>query len=156
MTTMNNAMNTVCKPEYIKMRCTIVNGESWDFLMDISSLDKAEIVPVINWLVNGKVDNRIYTPKVKAFLMDAINAGAEVLMRFCFDDGEYNHFYAMNLISEIRKVGLCCEECWVDEISVLNQMYSDYLDGYEDALDEIAENLYEFFADTAPFAFDMI
>ena len=51
MTTMNNTMNTIRKPAYITMRTTVLNGDSWDFLLDISPLAKEEIVPVLSCLV---------------------------------------------------------------------------------------------------------
>ncbi len=156
MTTMNNAMNTVRKPEYIKMRCTIVNGESWDFLMDVSSLADEAIAPVIDWMVNGTLDERIDTPEIRTYLMDSIDAGAEVLTRFCFDSGEYDHFYALSLIAETEKAGLCCEMCCVELVSLLQQLYVEFLGGSEDAIQEIYQNLFHFFANTAPFVFDVI
>ena len=156
MTTMNNTLNTICKPEYITMRCTIVNGESWDFLMNISSLADDEVTPVINWMVNGELDEHYNTPKIRKFLMEAIEAAAEVLMRFCFDNGKYNHFYALELISEIEKAGLRCEECCIEEVMLLHQLFVEYLKNPESAVEQIAVNLYEFFADTAPFAFNVI
>ena len=156
MTTMTNTMNTICKPAHITMRCTIVNGESWDLLLNVSPLTEEEITPVLNCLVNGGLDPRFDTPKINEFIQGVTDGAAEVLMRFCFDGGEYDHFYAVKLISDVVEVGLCCEECCAKEMVLLHQLFAEYLAGSETAVQRIAQNLYDFFADTMPFVFDVI
>ena len=155
MTTMNNNLNITRKPAYITMRNTIVNGESWNLRLDISSLSTEEVRPVIDCLVNGPLDERFHTPKICKFIQEVRDGAAEVLMHFCFDKGTYNHSYAVRLISDIKEVGLCCENCFIEEITTLHQLFVEYMAGVETATERIAENLYEFFADTTPFVFDV-
>lgn len=156
MTTMNNTLNITRKPAYITMRNTIVNGDSWDLRLDISPLSTEEVVPVIDCLVNGPLDQRFHTPKIFKFIQEVTDGAAEVLMRFCFDKGEYNHAYAVGLISDIREVGLCCEDCFTKEITALHQLFVEYMAGVETATERIAQNLYDFFSETTPFVFDVI
>lgn len=156
MTTMTNTMNTTKAPVYVTMRSTIVNGESWDFLLDISPLTDEELDPVLDCLVNGELDARFDTPKICGFIQDVMDGAAEVLMRFCFDGGKYDHFYAVKLISDVVEAGLCCEECCAKEMVLLHQLYAEYLTGSETAAQGIAQNLYTFFVNTMPFVFDVI
>ena len=156
MTTMNNNLNITRKPAYITMRNTVVNGERWNLRLDISSLSTEEVRPVIDCLVNGPLDKRFQTPKICQFILGVMDGAAEVLMHFCFDHGHYNHAYALRLISDIKEVGLCCEDCFIEEVTILHQLFVEYMAGVETATERIAENLYEFFADTTPFVFDVI
>jgi hypothetical protein len=105
------------KPEYIKMRCTIVNGESWDFLLDISPLAEEEVAPVIDCLVTGTLDEKFDTPKICEYMQSVMGGAAEALVHFCFEDGKYNHFYTIKLISDVMEAGLCCEACCVKEVT---------------------------------------
>ena len=98
MTTMNNTLNTANKPAYITMRNTILNGDSWDFLLDISPLAKEEIVPVLRCLVNGPLDEKYRTPKAWEFIQNVMHDATETLVNFCFDNGKFDHSYTVSLI----------------------------------------------------------
>ncbi len=156
MTTMNNTMNTIRKPAYITMRTTVLNGDSWDFLLDISPLAKEEIVPVLSCLVNGPLDEKYRTPKAWEFIQNVLHDATETLVNFCFDDRKLDHSYTVSLIRDTHKVGLCCKECRDKELATLHQLFAEYTAGIEYAAERIALNLYEFFADTTPFVFDVI
>ena len=156
MTTMNNVMNITKNSAHITMRATIVNGECFRFLMNLAPLAEEEIKPVLDCLVNGELDLDFNTPKICDYIEDIENCAAEVLMRYCFESGEYDHFYAIKLISDVAQAGLCCENCCVEVVSNLHQLYMEYLEDRESAEQRIAQSLYEFFQRTRPFVFDVV
>ncbi len=156
MTTMNNILNTINEPSYVDLKCTIVNGRTWICHLNVSELAEEEVAPAINWLVTGNMDQRWQTPKMEAFLANTMDSAGKVLARLCFRNGEYDNFYAVDLISAVHEVGLCSEKCCVELITLLVQLYVDYQDGNEEALEQIFQTLYTFFAHTTPFVFDVI
>lgn len=152
MTTMNNTK----KNTYIHMNITALNGKCFEINLDLSPLAQEEINPVLDCLVHGGLDPRFDTPQVCEYIQSIVNCAAEILLYSCFNGREYDHFYTVSLISDIMQVGLCSEECAVKMISEIHRLYVNYLEGSEDAIKQIARSLYEFFADTAPFVFDVI
>lgn len=156
MTTMNNVLNTTIQPPYIHMRCTFLNGESWELFKNVSSLAEEEVAPVIDCLVNSTLDKQFDTPKIKEFVTSLLDHAVEVITMSCFEGSKYKHSYTIELISMIKEVGLCCEECFIQEVTKLHQLIAEHKAGNKTAGEQIVQNLYMFFADTMPFVFDVI
>ena len=64
MSTMNNNLTTSNAPEYVILRCTVLNGESWDFLLDIHSLSEDEVDYLLYLLLNSSEDAPCLVPKI--------------------------------------------------------------------------------------------
>ena len=156
MTTMNNVMNTTTQLAYMHLRCTFLNGESWELFRNVSALSEEEVALVIDCLVNGYRDDQIHTPQSEEFITSIMNHAAEVLTLSCFEGRKYKHSYALELISQIQKVGLCCEDCFIQEVTTLHQLIAEHKAGNKTAGEQIVQNLYMFFVDTMPFVFDVI
>ena len=155
MTTMNNVVNITNQPTQITMKVTTINGACFKFLLDVAPLSEEEINPALDCLVYGELVPRFNTPKIRDYIQEALDTAALVFTRFCFDNGEYDHFYAVEMISDVVQAGLCCEECGVRFLSDLHQLYGEYLAGSENAERYIEQYLFEFFQNTRPFVFDV-
>ena len=156
MTTMNNTMNITNNTDFAFLKVTVVNGYTFELQLEVDPLTKEELNPVLDCLVNGTLDPNFDTPKVNDYIQNVLDSTVEVILRSCFDGRKYNHFYAFDLISATVQAGLCCEDCGVRFFSNLHQLYVAYLEDSDSVVREIAQSLYEFFANTIPFVFDVL
>ena len=156
MTTMNNTLNITVQPPYIHLRCTLLNGESWEVIKGVSALSEEEVGPVVNCLVNGTLDKRYATAKNKEFIVNLLDHAVEAITMSCFEGSKYKHSYTVELISLIKQAGLCCEECCHQEIAALLQLIAEHKAGDKTAAKRLVQNLYMFFENTMPFVFEVI
>ena len=155
MTTMNNVMNTTVQAPYIHLRCTLLNGESWEVYKNVSSLSEEEVGPVVDCLVNGTLDKRYATAKNQEFVANLLDHAVEAVTMSCFEGSKYKHSYTVELLSLIKEADLCCEECFLREVAALLQLIKEHKAGDKSAANRLVQNLYTFFGDTMPFVFDV-
>lgn len=156
MTTMNNVINTTVQSPYIHLRCTLLNGETWEVIKNVSSLAEEAVGPVVDCLVNGTLDKRYATAKNQEFVVNLLDHAVDAVTMSCFEGTKYKHSYTLELISLIKDTGLCCEECFLQEVTTLHQLIAEHKEGDKTAAGRLVQNLYEFFGDTMPFVFDVI
>lgn len=155
MTTMNNTLTTN-KPAYISLRTTVVNGDYWDLRMDISPLNDEEVIPAVNYLLTETIDRKYKTPKMAAYIEGVYDFCVDSLMDFCFEYGMYDHCYTIDIILTMMEYDLCCKDCCVKEIAMLEQLNRELEGGRWSAEEQIKERLIHFFSLTRPFVFDVI
>ena len=138
------------------MNCTVINGEFYDFLLDISSLAADEVAAVLDYLEKGQLDEKYHTPKILSLIKDTNIRALKALVAFCIDDGKYDHLYTTKLLFDMLRFDLCSKEDYIKEVSELNRLFTEYQEGVKSAAQRIMQNLFTFFAQTPPFTFYVV
>lgn len=154
MATMNNTINTTNRPAYIPLRTTALNGDGWDLHLDISPLTNDEIIPALNYLLTGKMDEKYKTPKMGEYIQGVYDSCVESLLDFCFEWGVYDHCYTIDLLLTTMELNWCCEHCCTNEIEQLELLNQELMNGNWGVMEQIKARLTKFFTLAQPFVFE--
>lgn len=142
--------------EYVTLRMVDVNMTRWDIHADVRPLAEDEIQPVIDYLVTGNLAKKHRTPNILRFISGVHQYCVQILIDLCFEDGFYDHDYALSLIDGALANDLCCEDCAMQERIIITGLHLDYLLGDENAEDRIKGSLSEFFKLVKPYSITLL
>jgi len=137
---------------YMMVHVTDLNQGHFDLKMDIRPLSSEELLAVADYFTNGDMSEVLNTPKMLRYLKSVHEACVDNVIDFCFDGGVYDHDYTKRLIAGCVAYRLCCADCAYSAFSSVCNLYEEYQNGNESALNFIKANLDEFFRNIAPYS----
>lgn len=141
--------------EYITLYVQDICMSTWDLQMDIRCLSDEEAEAAVKYLVTGEMAEGFNTPKMMRYLHNVHQHCVDSVIKFCFENGVYDHDYTVTLISGCAAHHLCCAECACAQYCIVSRLYEEYMQGNTSALNIIKASLNEFLMSTKPYFFSL-
>lgn len=141
--------------EYITLHVQDICMSTWDLQMDVRCLSDEEVQVAVEYLLTGEMAEGFNTPRMMRYLHDVHQCCVNSVIKFCFEDGVYDHAYTVRLISNCAAYYLCCEECAYEQYCIISRLYEEYMQGDASALNIIKASLNEFLMRIQPYFFSI-